>query len=261
MDAPRSAVLVCSSRDEVVGSLVRELEGLGAVPSIAASPSEWPDRPPDLAFVDLADSDHPVREARLTFGEDVELIAIVDNESVDGLLAALAAGCGDYLFYPINPAELGFRWRRHLAGRGGTRALRPAGMSGRLELEFPSSVRYVREAVAEVVDACQRLAFSGSRATLNLRVAIGEALANAILYGNRENPEKQVRVDAELSPGSAVVTVTDEGAGFDPSAVQDPTLPQNRLRSHGRGLFLLRSLADDVSFSERGNSVTLTLRG
>lgn len=131
---------------------------------------------------------------------------------------------------------------------------------GSLHLEFPSSVRFVREAVAEVVDACERLAFSGSRATLNLRVAVGEALANAILYGNREDPERLVRVAVALRPGWAEVTVTDEGEGFDPGAILDPTRPENRQRSHGRGLFLLRSLTDEVRFNERGNAITLTLR-
>jgi serine/threonine-protein kinase RsbW len=115
--------------------------------------------------------------------------------------------------------------------------------------------------IAEVVEACERLAFAGPRATLNLRVALGEALANAILYGNRQDPEKHVHVQAELRPGEVVVTVTDEGEGFDPSSVADPTLPENRGRSHGRGLFLLRKLADEVRFNEVGNAVTLVLRG
>ena len=120
--------------------------------------------------------------------------------------------------------------------------------------------RPLREVVAEVVEACERLAFSGSRATLNLRVAVGEALSNAILYGNREDPQKLVRVSAALHPGSAEVTISDEGPGFDPGAIADPTRPENRGRSHGRGLFLLRSLADEVRFNDRGNSVTLTLK-
>jgi serine/threonine-protein kinase RsbW len=259
MGRPGSTVLICSGRREVADDLARELRQLGAETTIAATRADWPQVAPGLALLDLADADHSAREARLAFGTDLELIAVVDNESVDRLLAALAAGCGDYLFYPINPAELGLRWRRHLAGQGGTRALRSSGLSASLELEFPSSVSYVRDVVAEVVEACQRMAFTGSRATLNLRVAIGEALANAILYGNREDPAKLVRVNAELRPGTAVVTITDEGAGFDPSVVGDPTRPENRWRSHGRGLFLLRSLTDDIRFNEKGNSVTLTL--
>ena len=244
----------------VAESLVRGLQPLGASCLVAAGSADWPEQAPGIAFIDLADVRQPVREARLAFGRATELVAIVDNESVEGLIPALAAGCGDYLFYPINSDELRLKWRRHVAGEGGTRPRRPGGLAGSLQLEFPSSVRFVREVVAEVVEACERLAFSGSRATLNLRVAVGEALSNAILYGNQEDPEKLVRVSAALRPGSAEVTVTDEGSGYDPQSILDPTRPENRGRSHGRGLFLLRSLTDEVRFNEQGNSITLTLR-
>jgi serine/threonine-protein kinase RsbW len=252
-------VLVCSARTDVAADLAHRLSELGAAPVVAPSREEWPERRPDLVFIDLSDATQSVRTARRTFGLDTELVAVVDGASIDRLLPAIAAGCSDYLFHPINPAELRLRWQRHTAGRGGARPLRPEGLSARIHLEFPSSVGYVRDVVAEVVDACERLAFSGSRATLNLRVALGEALANAILYGNHEDADKLVRLDAELRAGTAVVTVSDEGPGFDPQAVLDPTRPENRDRSHGRGLFLLRALADDVQFNEPGNAVTLTV--
>lgn len=254
-----SRVVVCSARPGVAADLAAELERLGARPEIAAGRAEWPKQPPDLAFLDLAAGGPSVREARAAFGLDTDLVAVVDAESVDRLLSALAAGCSDYLFHPVNAAELGLRWRRHRTGEGGSRARR-AGISAEIRLELPSRVALVRDVVSEVVEACERLAFAGSRATLNLRVALGEALANAILYGNTEDPEKRVRVTASLRPGEAVVTVADDGPGFDPGSVADPTRPENRDRSHGRGLFLLRSLADEVRYNERGNAVTLVLR-
>ena len=253
-------VLVCSGRPDVAGDLAGRLTELGASPVVAPTREHWPDLRPDIVFIDLSDEAQSVRATRAAFGLDTELVAVVDGESIDRLLPAIAAGCSDYLFHPINPAELRLRWQRHTSGRGGDRPRRSEGLSARIHLEFPSSISYVRDAVAEIVEACERLAFAGSRATLNLRVALGEALANAILYGNGEDSDKVVRLDAELRAGSAVVTVVDEGPGFDPSAVLDPTRPENRDRSHGRGLFLLRALADDVRFNERGNAVTLTVR-
>jgi serine/threonine-protein kinase RsbW len=253
-------VLLCSGREPVVEDLVGRLKDLSVRPLVAATRAQWPEERPELVFIDLSDPEQSVRALRGRYGIDLEMIAVVDGGSVDRLLPSIAAGCSDYLFHPINPAELGLRWRRHLAGRGGDRPLRPLGLRAGLHLEFPSSVAYVRDVVAEVVDACQRLAFAGSRATLNLRVALGEVLANAILYGNSEDPDKVVRLVAELSPGTAEVTVTDEGAGFDPGALGDPTLPENVGRSHGRGLFLVRTLADEVRFNERCNAVTLTVR-
>ena len=255
-----SSVLISSARDPVSRSLARLLEQRGAEPEIVRSPAEWAGQSPDLLFLDIERGGPEVRAAREAFGLACEIVALVDQTSFELLLPALAAGVGDYLFLPLNPEEVGLRWARHISGRGGTRARR-SGLHGDLALEFTSRPDLLQTVIAEVVEACERLAFAGPRATLNLRVALGEALANAILYGNRQDPEKHVHVQAELRPGEVVVTVTDEGEGFDPSSVADPTLPENRGRSHGRGLFLLRKLADEVRFNEVGNAVTLVLRG
>ena len=129
-------------------SLVRGLAPLGASCTVASARAEWPGESPAIAFIDLADVNQPVRDVRLAYGHGTELVAIVDNESVERLIPALAAGCGDYLFYPINSDELGLKWRKHIEGEGGTRARRPGGLAGSLQFEFPSSVRFVREVVA-----------------------------------------------------------------------------------------------------------------
>lgn len=117
----------------------------------------------------------------------------------------------------------------------------------------------IEAAVTYLVGRCRKLDYSGSRLDLNLRVGVTEALANAVLYGNRCDPGKSIRVDVTLTSSRVVVRVTDEGSGFDPTAVPDPTLPENVPRPGGRGLFLLRELMDEVEFNERGNEVRLTL--
>jgi serine/threonine-protein kinase RsbW len=93
-------------------------------------------------------------------------------------------------------------------------------------------------------------------------VALSEAISNAILRGNRENPEKHVLVRANLNSGELVVEVTDEGAGFDMDrCTVDPTNPENLLREDGRGLFLMRRLMDRVEMiNGAGGGVRLTLR-
>ncbi len=257
-DVPR--VLIDSDRQEVVAELAALLEARGARPRRVESPADRSGFSSTLLFLDLVPGGPDVRRTLAACGGDCEVVVLVDHGSFELLLPALAAGACDYLFLPLNPEEVGLRWERHRAGRGGTRARR-RGLYGDLGLEFASRVELLGDVVSEVVEACERLAFTGPRARLNLKVALGEALANAILYGNRQDPDKKVRVQAELRPGEVVVTVTDEGRGFDPSAVEDPTRPENLERSHGRGLFLLRSLADEVRFNETGNSVTLVLHG
>ena len=252
-------VLICSAREDVRTDVARAFERLPARPRIASSPDQWPDAAPSLVVVDLADGSQPVRETCLAFAEDAALWALVDGDSARRLLPALAAGCADYLFYPINVSELELRWRKHLeAGRHAEARRRE--LEGRLQLAVPSSVAFLRPAVDEVVETCERLAVGGSRARLNLRVALGEALANAILYGRGEDPSSRVRIEAAFARDEVRVTVEDEGEGFDPDAVADPTAEENRDEPHGRGLFLIRSLMDEVTYNERGNAVTLVLR-
>jgi serine/threonine-protein kinase RsbW len=126
-------------------------------------------------------------------------------------------------------------------------------------LELPSDLRMIEAAVTYLVDRCRSYAFGGPRLSLNFRVGITEALANAVLYGNQGDPGKYVRIEVSIDRIRVCLRVEDEGRGFDPQAVPDPTLPENLHRSGGRGLFLIRELMDEVEFSDRGNAVRLVL--
>lgn len=126
-------------------------------------------------------------------------------------------------------------------------------------LELPSDLRVIEGAVAYLVNRCREVAFEGSRLNLNFRVGMCEALANAVIYGNRRDPEKRVRVEVELSSTRVAVRIADQGSGFDHRAVPDPTHPDNLERSGGRGVFLLYKLMDEVEYNDRGNEVRFVL--
>lgn len=96
------------------------------------------------------------------------------------------------------------------------------------------------------------------QAVFAIRLALDEALNNAISHGNRRDKSKRVTIEYEVRDNEAAITVTDEGEGFDPGAVPDPTLDENIERPHGRGIMLMRAYMTDVSFSNLGRSVTLT---
>jgi serine/threonine-protein kinase RsbW len=81
-----------------------------------------------------------------------------------------------------------------------------------------------------------------------------------MLYGNAEDPSKRVKVEVAFQGSTITARVTDEGRGFDPYCIPDPTAPGNLLKAEGRGIFLVRKLLDEVYFNDRGNSVTLVLR-
>ena len=95
-------------------------------------------------------------------------------------------------------------------------------------------------------------------------MALREALSNAIKHGNKLNPDKRVQVHMLLHPeGDLRIEVEDEGDGFDPTKLGDPTSPENLLRSNGRGIFYMRQLMDRVDFSAGelgGTRVELTKR-
>lgn len=87
-------------------------------------------------------------------------------------------------------------------------------------------------------------------------LAVREAVANAIKHGNAGDPGKQVEVEVGLLAGEVVLTVRDEGLGFDPASVANPLAPENLLRPGGRGIFYMRSLMDSVDYRFGANGGT-----
>ena len=133
-------------------------------------------------------------------------------------------------------------------------------METELVLELPNDLRQIEHAVEYVMKRCATCKTHGRKLRLNFRVSLTEALSNAMLYGNGKDPRKRVRVELIVGENEIKARITDEGPGFDPEDVPDPTTPDNLEKSGGRGLFLMRELMDEVHFNERGNQVTLVLK-
>jgi len=129
-----------------------------------------------------------------------------------------------------------------------------------LALDVPSDLGYVGPAVDLIVTSWPASPLSPRRIRFNLRTALTEAICNAMRYGNRLDPAKLVRVRVEVGRDVVRVHVSDDGDGFNPDLIPDPTLPDNIEREDGRGLFVLRHVVDQVSFNEKGNAICLTLR-
>jgi len=130
------------------------------------------------------------------------------------------------------------------------------------DLQIPSDVEYIEGVVELATQRCRELKFSPAKCSLNIPVALSEALSNAILRGNDSTGGKHVRIRAIVSDDELVFEIVDEGPGFDlEECTQDCTTEENLTKEVGRGLFLMRQLMDRVeSFRSEGNVVRLTLR-
>jgi serine/threonine-protein kinase RsbW len=133
-------------------------------------------------------------------------------------------------------------------------------METKLILELPNDLREIEHAVDFVMKRCATCRLHGSKLKFNLRVGLTEALSNAMLYGNAKDSHKRVRIEVIVGEDEIKARVTDEGTGFDPDGIPDPTSPDHLEKCFGRGLFLMRELMDEVHFNESGNQVTLVLR-
>jgi len=92
-----------------------------------------------------------------------------------------------------------------------------------------------------------------------LLVVVTEAVNNAIIHGNKRNVNKRVVVTGAVRDHLLVIKVKDEGKGFDPHGIPNPIDEGNLLRESGRGVFLMRQLAEDVSYNRKGNEVTMKI--
>src|SRR5271157_538748 len=96
---------------------------------------------------------------------------------------------------------------------------------------------------------------------IDIEIALCEALTNAVVHGNHEDPDGRVYVVCRChTDGEVSITIRDQGRGFDSLAVPDPTGPEKLLSTHGRGIYLMRALMDEVCFEEGGSVVHMRKR-
>ena len=129
-----------------------------------------------------------------------------------------------------------------------------------LRQSLPSQIAIISPFVDQLMHFIARFRTTPDESELGIETALHEALANAIVHGNQEDPRKLVRVACRCTTdGEVFLTIQDEGRGFDSAAV-DPTTPENRLLPHGRGIYLMKTLMDDVCF-EQGGAVVYMHKG
>jgi serine/threonine-protein kinase RsbW len=129
----------------------------------------------------------------------------------------------------------------------------------KIDLELPSDLTLMNAVLEYLLGRVAKLGLIQVEQS-NLFVALDEAFVNAVKHGNRNDPEKLLRVTSELSEHEAIFTVEDEGDGFDVGEIPDPTDPANLFKSTGRGVLLIYNIMDEVEYSERGTKLKMVKR-
>jgi serine/threonine-protein kinase RsbW len=130
------------------------------------------------------------------------------------------------------------------------------------ELSLPSRIETVAAAAAAVAEFAGRFGVSDD-ALFGIDMAVREAVTNAVLHGNRQDENKTVDLVLKSSPDAVEISVHDQGPGFNPEDVPDPTATENLLKTSGRGIFFMRTFMDEVYWlirPEGGTTVRMLKR-
>lgn len=124
-------------------------------------------------------------------------------------------------------------------------------------LQLPSRIDSITT-VENFIDTLSDKYHFGDETYANVLTCLSEAVVNAIIHGNKENIDKKVYVNLEVIEDRRLIfTVSDEGEGFDFNNIPDPTAPENLENLTGRGVFIIKRLADQCIFNSRGNELEL----
>ncbi len=126
------------------------------------------------------------------------------------------------------------------------------------EMTIPSSLEYIESVEKLAEKAANAMKFSEEEKD-SLAIAVTEAVNNAIIHGNKQNKNKKVFISFQLEDKRLMVSIVDQGKGFNPKNLSDPLAPENLLKESGRGIFILSTLMDDVRFEFRGNGTEVVM--
>lgn len=126
-------------------------------------------------------------------------------------------------------------------------------------IEFPSQLENI-SIVENLIDRISEIHNLDSVVYGNILVSLVEGVSNAIIHGNKCDINKNVHIEYSIADDAIIFTVADEGEGFDFSSIPDPTADENIDKPHGRGVFLMTRLADEINFNKCGSEIEVKFR-
>lgn len=121
---------------------------------------------------------------------------------------------------------------------------------------IPSDLNAARAVEERIIREIEKLGYD-SHSAFAIRLALEEAIVNAYKHGNGEDPSKRIHISYELKPERVIFRIRDEGCGFCPRKVPDPTHPDRIPLPNGRGIMLMNAYLDQVTYNDTGNEVEL----
>ena len=244
LESTTCRILIVENSDDLRAGLSGELQSLGHTVTVVGERGEAMARGDlmlfDLLVSDLVNGVRPADESETVRSFKVGVSPIAARRAIPALHA-------------IIERTLSFKLRC-LDAETHTERVRE-----KIDLELPSDLTLMNSVLEYLLDRVEKLGLVEVEQS-NLFVALDEAFVNAVKHGNRNNPEKLLRVTAELSAREAIFTVEDEGNGFDVREIPDPTDPANLFKSSGRGVLLIYNIMDEVEYSRGGAKLKMVKR-
>jgi serine/threonine-protein kinase RsbW len=243
LEAPTCRILIVENCDDISAGLSGELQQLGHDVTVVGERSEAMARDDlmmfDLLVSDLANGVLPAEASETVRSFKLGVSSIAARRAIPAL-------------HDIIERTLSFKLRRIDS------TIDPQ-VREKIDLELPSDLTLMNSVLEYLLDRVEKLGLVEVEQS-NLFVALDEAFVNAVKHGNRNNPQKLLRVTAELSAREAIFTVEDEGDGFDVREIPDPTDPANLFKSSGRGVLLIYNIMDEVEYSQGGAKLKMVKR-
>jgi len=192
---------------------------------------------------------------------DLPVVIVTAFPTIDRAVEALRNGAANFITKPFDIGQvLQAVERASIARRVTERNLATqATVSSRVQMKIPSTVQHVMGAVHFLTERTLLADYYPRDAVFQIRLALDEALTNALEHGNKFDAALRIDVDAEIDAEQFRIWVQDEGPGFNPDAVANPLDDTNlqALLDGGRGVFLMRCHMDGVEYNEKGNRVCM----
>ena len=239
--ASNCRILLVENSDDMRAGLARELETLGHEVSLTGQRRDGLAAEEHAAF-DLLISDLVSANGR---SDPVRSFKVA--------ITNLPCQCTAPVLYDLIKTTLAFKIR--CIDRTGD----VSHLHEKIDLELPSDLRLMSAVLDYLLDRVGRLGLVQVEQS-NLFVALDEAFVNAVKHGNRNDPDKLLRVTADLSAHEAIFTVEDEGEGFDVREIPDPTDADNLFKATGRGVLLIYNIMDEVEYSKSGKHLRMVKR-